>query len=163
MDNGGNREIITTKALLKMYANFAEVLNLPKTSVYVNPATVLNVAKHYWRDVDRMHAFQDFTLIDCHKIAGYYAYWLGKLKPISITDVNAYSPKFSQLFLNINECFAFYVGVGRVNDCLKKTGKTLIDSVPKNFFEAIIYTLNYRSTSGDNLSLMYYLTEKAFS
>jgi len=156
-----SRENITTKALLKMYAVFVEQLGIPKPSVFVNPITLLDASKHYWRDVDRLHSSHGIEHIDCHKIAGYLTYWISKLKPISILDASLYSPKHNELLLNINEYFAFYVAIGRICDDRRKSGKgTTFLSMTAAFIESFVYTMKYRATTGDNLSLMYYLLEE---
>ena len=153
-----NREIKTTHALLEMYANFVEYLNIQKSIIYINPVTLLDTSKRYWKDVDRLHSFHNISLIDCYKIAGYLTYWISKLKPISILDVNAYSPKYNELLININEYFGFYIAIGRIVDHYKQHNRyPNFNKLDKKFVESFIYNAKYRITTGDTLTMIYCL------
>ena len=149
-----SREEQTALALMRMYEQFIEHLEVLRSSVFVNPVVLLDASKRYWRDVDRLHKFHDMPLIDCHKIAGYLTYWIVKFKPISVVKVGAYTPSYNELLLNMNEYFAFYVAIGRIYD-LDKTGRKI--AVSRDFVESFVYTLKNRLTTGDNLTIIYQL------
>jgi len=155
-----NREIDLARHLLRMYANFVERLPVLQTSLHMNLVALLDASKRYWLDVDRLHHYHNIEKIDCHKIAGYLTYWITKIKPISVLDVHIYSERLNELLLNINEYYAFYIAVGRIIDNRKQLNRPNRSPIlTGNFVKALIYSLKYRTTTGDNLSLIYYLLD----
>jgi hypothetical protein len=98
-------------------------------------------------------------LIDCNKIAGYIAYWICKLRPISVINTKIYltnpnTPKF------INESFALYVACGRINSELEANGHKNGIVIEDKTLDSLLYSLKYRVTPGDTLSLFFDMAEK---
>ncbi|GBU20991.1 hypothetical protein R80B4_00878 [Fibrobacteres bacterium R8-0-B4] len=147
------------KHLLDNYYGFLRRFKVNVNQYRVNHYILKDVATHYWRDVDRLHRYQNMPLIDCRKIAGYLAYWICKLQPISVASYSVYlknanTPKF------INETFAVYVVCGRINEDLTVNGHKNGIVIEDKTLDTLLYTMKYRITSGDNLALFFDMAEK---
>jgi len=153
-----NKETQTIHLLISQYYEFISRFSIKPNDYYLNVVTLKEVSRRYFRDVRRLHDFHDITLIDNHKIAGYITYWISKLKPISPINTDVYR-RNSETPMFINEIFAVYVAVGRINHYLTSTGRDKSIYMTDEFIRAFIYTLKYRLTTGDNTSIMYYLVE----
>jgi hypothetical protein len=151
--------IVKTKLLLSEYRLFMRRLKVNPHVYRIDPYVIKDIATHYWRDVERLHHFHNMPLIDSRKIAGYLAYWICKLNPISVTSNGAYLadadvPKF------INETFAVYVVCGRINSALAANGCKSGVVIDDKTLDSLLYTLKYRATSGDTLSLFFEMAER---
>jgi hypothetical protein len=149
----------TARHLLDNYYGFLRRFKVNNSLYRINYYVLKDIATHYWRDVDRLHHFHNMPLIDCRKIAGYLAYWICKLQPISVTSYSAYltnadTPKF------INETFALYIACGRINEELTANGHKSGIVIEDKTFDTLLYTMKYRTTSGDNLTLFFEMAEK---
>ena len=155
MENDADRKQDTAKAILKMYVNFINYFEINKNDIFINEVTVLDASMRYWKDVDTMRKIHSIEYPDCYKVAGYTTYWLTKLKPITIVNAKLYSDKRNEFLININEYFSLYVAIGFINshNGLANPSKNFYPTQP--FVKNLIYTLRYRITTGDNLSLMY--------
>ena len=145
--------------LLNEYCNFLCRFKVAPRQYRIDSYILKDIATHYWRDVERLHHFHNMPLIDCRKIAGYLAYWICKLRPISVADTGIYltkpdTPKF------INETFALYVVCGRINSELEADGHKKGVVIEDKTLDALLYSLKYRVTPGDTLSLFFEMTEK---
>lgn len=156
-----DRASITAKAkyLLVEYHGFLRRFKVNNSLYRINSHILKDVATRYWRDVERLHHFHNMPLIDCRKIAGYLAYWICKLRPISVTSHSAYltdadTPNF------INETFAVYVVCGRINSELAANGHKCGVVIEDKTLDSLLYSLKYRATSGDTLSLFFEMAEK---
>jgi len=151
--------LATTKHLLGEYARFIRDFRADVHKYQIDHYAIKDVATHYWRDVERLHSFHNMPLIDSRKIAGYLAYWICKLHPIGVTGYRVYfdnpqKPKF------VNESFALYVVFGRINAALEANGYKQRIALDNKILESLLYTLKYRATSGDTLSLLFEMAEK---
>ncbi|GBU22933.1 hypothetical protein R80B4_02846 [Fibrobacteres bacterium R8-0-B4] len=149
----------TFSFLFDSFYNFLESFKVDIKQYRVNNYTLKDIATHYWRDVDRLHRYQNMPLIDCRKIAGYLAYWICKLHPIYVTSYLVYKenpnvPKF------INETFAVYVACGRVNADITFNNRKEGIVMDYKTLDTLLYTLKYRATSGDTLALFFDVAEK---
>jgi len=153
-----DKESQTTQMLINLYHEFFSRFNVDLSLYHLDIVVLKDISRRYWRDVERLHKFHNITHIDNHKIAGYLTYWISKMKPISVSDnhvylANAKPPMF------INELFALYVAIGRINYHLEAIHSNKIVTVDSNFLKSFLYTLKYRITTGDNLSMTYYFIE----
>jgi hypothetical protein len=153
------RVLTTTKHLLGEYAGFMRDFKADVHKYRIDHYALKDVATRYWRDVERLHNFHNMPLIDSRKIAGYLAYWICKLHPIGVTGHHVYfndpqKPKF------VNESFAVYVVFGRINAALEANGHKSGVSIDDKTLDSLLYTLKYRATSGDTLSLFFEMAEK---
>ncbi|GBU22293.1 hypothetical protein R80B4_02200 [Fibrobacteres bacterium R8-0-B4] len=122
--------------------------------------TLRVVVKRYLDDVDRIHRHHAIDKIDCYKIAGYLTYWLCRLKPLRVVDKRAAckqnikddnAKKIAAKSFYINELFAMFLGLGRIN----AHNKTIRNVFDRGFINTFTYSLKYRFITGDMLSLMY--------
>lgn len=77
------------------------------------------------------------------KQIGIFAYWMAKLKPLRCV-----ARKTAPRMHLVNEIIALMVGIAAIK-CLYR-----IASVPKELVDEIIYTLRYRNTSQENITLI---------
>jgi hypothetical protein len=149
----------TARHLLNEYCNFLCRFKVDPRQYRIDSYVLKDIAAHYWRDARRLHMFHKMPLIDCRKIAGYLAYWICKLRPISVASTSIYltkpnTPKF------INETFALYVVCGRINSELEAEGRKKGVVIEDKMLDALLYSLKYRITPGDMLSLFFEMAEK---
>jgi hypothetical protein len=111
----------TIRMLIDQYYGFMARFDVDLGSYKFDAVTLKDIARRYWRDVERIMAFHDIKSVDCHKVGGYLTYWITKLKPISVADNKIYL-RNAEPPLFINELFALYVAVGRINYHLKVIG-----------------------------------------
>jgi len=129
-------------------------------------AIVKDVARRYAYDVERLRIYHKSPqpnvdpLINRHKIAGYLAYWVCKLRPISLNNKDAYLNGGARSRLYINEAFAMYLAVGRLRAERIKDGVTAKEVVDRELMDAMLYGLRYRPITGDTLSMAFHLMEK---
>jgi len=150
-----SREQNTAEAILKMYVNFINHFGIDKDSIFISPVTVLDVSKRYWKDVDTMKSIHNIQHPNCYKVAGYTTYWISKLKPITIVTTKLYSNELNDLLIRINEYFSFYVSAGSICSYYTAIGSSINFNPSHSFVKNLIYTLRYRVTTGENLSLIY--------
>jgi hypothetical protein len=153
------KKIQTERAVVGMFYRFLRAFNINPAIYCLDKVILKDIASRYFRDVKRIHDNHEFIpRIDRHKIAGYMTYWICKLRPISVV--------YSQVYQNnpitpryINELFALYVAMGRIVSHYESFGinKTMIMS--NDFLETFMYSLRFRPTTGDTLSMEYYLLE----
>jgi hypothetical protein len=127
----------------------------------IDTFVVMEIAKRYHLDEMRIKFFHpEIVAMDGHKKAGYLCYWTSKLKPIKVRDYSAYDTA-PQKPRYVNELFAFYLGCGKINAIGKPNDKR-IDSgiITKDFVTALLHTLRFRVTTGDNLSMLFYLIDE---
>jgi hypothetical protein len=158
MDDNTNKAVTSAKHLFHEYHCFLRRFGL-NPHVYKMDYYALNdVARRYWRDVNRLHSFHDMKRINGSKIAGYYAYWICKLRPICVGDRKEYinrpgAAKF------INETFALHIACGRINADLQKKGGSTV-KIDGDTLDTLLYSLRYRVMPGDALSLFFDTVEK---
>lgn len=136
---------------------FLELFEVNADSYELNLISITDIAIHYCKDVNRIHNFHGIDFIDRHKIAGYLTYWICKLRPITIKETVAYN-KNAYTPLYINELFAFHVSCGRIFDNVDEI--EIEPDFSDSFMDSFLYTSKYRQTTGDNLSIVYYLLEE---
>jgi len=151
-----DKELLFTKTMLRAYSFFLSAYALNPKDFGLDVVVLRDMSKRYFKDVDRLHRYHGITHIDAHKIAGYTTYWLSKLKPISVGNSALYNGK-SEFCVYINEIFALYLASGRIISAGEIKNLRLNSGLLASF----LYLLKYRTTSGDNLSIMYYLIENA--
>jgi hypothetical protein len=163
------RADIYTREILQQYIRFLRTSGLNPLFYHMDADTLRVVVKRYLDDVDRIHRYHDIDLIDCHKIAGYLTYWICRLKPIRVVDKRGTYQgdikdnvvrKIANASFYINEIFAIFLGLSRIDARLKKAGINKIVAIDKNFVNTLVYSLKYRPITGDMLSLVFYMTEK---
>jgi hypothetical protein len=155
-------ETARAKSLVRQYVNFLRLFGFNPQHYRVDYTILKAVVKRYLMDVERLHHFHDITRIDSHKIADYLTYWLCKLRPIVVDKPQAYCEtthpaKHLRHAFFINEVFAICVGIGRIN---AKRGDNGGVTMPTKLFDSLAYELKYRPTSGDTLSLTYYMIDE---
>jgi hypothetical protein len=160
------------RRLVKIFRTFLEETGLSTALYDIDVVILLATVKRYLQDVERLHHHHDIDLIDCHKIAGYLAYWICRLKPIHVKDEEeAYQGSTNdadfegmakQSFF-INELFSLFLGLGRVDSHYKKLKINKRVSLETNFINALTYSMKYRFMTGDMLSLTYYMIDTACS
>jgi hypothetical protein len=154
------KAIKTTSFLVGKYYDFLNLFNLNALNYKIDMAVVKDVGRRYAYDVDRLHRYHDTDFIDRHKIAGYLTYWICKLRPISVDDHGIYFESAKRP-LYINELFALYVGMGRINAHHEYHKTMERATISKSLTNTFLYDLRYRPTTGDMLSMSYYLIEKS--
>ena len=117
--------------------------------------TALDVSKRFWKDIDTMRAIHNIQQPNCYKVAGYTTYWISKLKPITVLNIQLYSEEYNDLLTRINEYFSLYVAVGNIRNHYALLDSNLKLDPSQPFVKNLIYTLRYRVTTGENLSLIY--------
>jgi len=148
----------SAKFLINSYYNFLRCLRLNANDYKIDYYIMKDVAVHYWRDVERLHAFHKMPRINSSKIAGYYGYWICKLRPISVINTGVYSDcRTVSKFMN--EAFALHVGCGRINASLKLTNRENI-KIDGDILDTLLYSMKYRVMSGDALSLFFDTAQK---
>lgn len=151
-----NESNITETALSIMdeYYNFLRRYKIDASSYRLDFYALNDIAYRYWRDVERLHSFHDMPLIDCYKIAGYTAYWICKLRPISVVGNKSYTvnPKFTKF---INEAFAVRYACGRINSEYKVTNSERRIVLSRKLFDTLLYSLKYRTLPGDAIALFF--------
>jgi len=153
------KAVETASFLVAKYYDFLNKLKLNAYNYGLDKLAIKDVARRYAYDVYRLHRYHHTEYIDRHKIAGYLTYWICKIRPIYIKNPemcfeNAKSPLF------INEAFALYVSVGRINAHYVQNGSGRKIFINDGFLDAFLYGLRYRTITGDMLSVAYYLAEK---
>jgi len=162
---GSNEHVDRTKALrsaqtlAREYYDFLNHFELNAGWFRLDRVVLLNLTERYWLDVDRLHRYHSSTRIDRHKIAGYLTYWICRLRPIAVVSDQA-NIEHTDIALHINELFAVFVALSRldVHHRIEKDSKTV--SIKKGFFNALMYNLRYRPSTGDILAMLYYLIEE---
>jgi len=148
------------RSILAQYCAFLRTTGLNPTFYDVEVDTLRVVIKRYLDDVERIHRHHAIDKIDCYKIAGYLTYWFCRLKPIRVVDKRAaYKQdikddavkKISTKSFYINELFAMFLGLGRINAHYK----TIRNVFNREFINTFTYSLKYRFITGDMLALMY--------
>ncbi|MCL2755075.1 MAG: hypothetical protein FWD35_05105 [Oscillospiraceae bacterium] len=163
------------KCLTLAFAVFCQTCGLDKKRYALDSAILNDVCERYYRDRNRLRqSHPPMDRIDRHKISGYTSYWLCKLKPIKIVgaeeEIQAEYKSHVVLkssdgtedsailrindALAVNEKFALFVSCGRLHNAGSK--------LSENVYIPLLYNLRYRPTSGDALSLIYYLAEVIF-
>jgi hypothetical protein len=129
------------------------------------------MVKRYLDDVERLHRHHNIGFIDCYKIAGYLTYWICRLRPIRVVSkivfqgdiaVEKVKKAANQSFF-INELFAMFLGIGRIDSRYKKDGIGTSISLSKDIVNTMLYGLKYRHTTGDMLSLTYAMIDATCS
>jgi hypothetical protein len=149
-----------TSFLVEKYYDFLNKFKLYAGSYELDKFAVEEVARRYAYDVYRLHRYHSTERIDRHKIAGYLTYWICRFRPIRVKDFGIYfentrTPQF------INEVFALFIGMGRVNEHYRQSGSGKRIAVTKSLVNTFLYDLRYRAITGDMLSMAYYLAEKS--
>jgi hypothetical protein len=153
MESAADKEQLAYNSLIVHYHRFLRIYKLNPQLYRIDHYALKDIIRRYMRDVDRLHRFHDMPRISSTKIAGYMAYWICKLRPISAAASGVYFetpdvPRF------INENFAVYVALGRVNSGMGKCAVRGV-TVSAAIYSALIYSLRYRHLSGDALSLFF--------
>jgi hypothetical protein len=94
------------------------------------------------------HYFHDDTEINEYKVAALYAYWILKLRPLSITD-----PRFSTKYdhYDVNELFAIYL----ICSTLYQTGRlTKQITGEESYSKKLRYSFRYRNFTIDSLLVL---------
>lgn len=142
--------------IFEAFVDFLDFYKIDYTDIKLDTCIVEDISKRYHKDEKRLMENHSMKGVNAQKAAGYITYWLVKLRPISInTNLENYRTK-STLYLYINEAFAFYVATGRLSSTKKR--KDIVFS--KDFLISFLYILKYRPTTGDNLTMHYYLMDK---
>ena len=100
-------------------------------------------------DLDRMARFHlSDSLPDNHKYAGYFAYWVAKIRPIQfVTPLT----KDFKLALSINAKFAVEIVLHFIHPTTPLTAKAA---------QAMLYTFQFREMSPQNSALLAYALER---
>jgi hypothetical protein len=152
-DDNAKKVDESAKRLHKRYFMFLDKLKLDVSAYAVDYYALMDIAQRYWRDVMRLHLFhREMGLISSHKIAGYHAYWICKLRPILVVNSDEYKNKPS-IASYINEIFAICIAGGRIDSDDPNGGKDI--KMDKDTFNTLLYSLRYRVLSGDALSLFF--------
>jgi hypothetical protein len=152
---------------------FTDSIGLPRDeenpAFFIDVFAIKEIAERYFRDVKRIHQFhKGIKYIDCHKICGYIAYWIAKLRPITVLQQNLYRSldgKCAKKLKYVNERFALIFAVGRINEHLKDSGKRIFlqklksNEPESDFLDTFVYNLKYRQTNGDGLAMTFYFVE----
>ena len=136
--------------LMNEYISFLSLYGAKNTDFNLDIFVMREISKRYFKDVDRLHKYHGISRIDAFKIAGYTTYWISKLKPISVVNKYLYRSQ-SEFCMYINEIFAVFIATGR----LLSISEVKNIRISHNFLAAFLYLLKFRTTSGDNLALMY--------
>jgi hypothetical protein len=151
---------VNEKALLliRLYYMFLNHFKLDASIYILQHAVLKDVVVRYWRDVDRLHRYHDISRINRHKIAGYLTHWICKLRPIVVAKNDEFLSD-PDMALYINEIFAVFVAVARIQEYHNKNGGKKI-KVKKETFDTCLYNLRYRPVTGDMLSMVYGFIEE---
>ena len=110
---------------------------------------VVEIVSRVLKDKARFTYFHDGIQVpDSSKVGGYLAYWIAKLRPIYYPDQNA---QLNRRETALNQLLAVTVGLSRTNQ------QSYDIRLDKALLSEWLYTLNYRVTSGDDLSLLFKL------
>jgi hypothetical protein len=134
---------------------------IPEDKYDIDTFIVMDVAKRCHLDEARIKlSHPGIPVLDSYKKAGYLCYWVSKLKPIVVRDFSIYETDPEKPHY-INESFAFHLGCGKINSILKPLSKSISPgSITKDFVETLLYTLKFRVTTGDDLSMLFYFIDK---
>lgn len=149
--------------ILRAFDNFIQKFsNSDKYDIDV--FVVMDISRRYYKDEARVKFFHPrIKELDGHKKAGYLTYWVSKLKPIVIRDFGVYEVKPTVPHY-INEMFAIHLGFGQINYNRKSGGNSIGPGIiTKEFITSLLHTLKYRATTGDNLSMLFYLADEMVS
>ncbi len=149
----------TIGIMVETYFVLLRFFDITDQDIEIDYEIANQVVSRYFRDVERIKHFHSFDRIDCHKIAGYLTYWISRLKPLFVRNYNTYS-KIESHAREINEIFAILVGCGRIKADYRERGISDQVVLNRDFFYALSYTLRYRQTTPDLLTLNYYLLDK---
>jgi hypothetical protein len=158
MGGGAVKAAVSAGHLFREYHYFLRRFGLNPQIYKMDYYSLNDVARRYWRDVERLHSFHGIKRINGSKIAGYYAYWICKLRPVYIVGHKEYidRPGASKF---INEAFALHVACGRINSDLQKKGCKAV-KIDGDTLDTLLYSMRYRVISGDALSLFFDMAEK---
>jgi hypothetical protein len=158
--------------LVKVFCNFLKETGLSASLYDIDVVILFATVKRYLQDVERLHQHHGIDFIDCHKIAGYLAYWICRLKPVHVKDESvAYEGNMGDTDLVgiakqsffINELFSVFLGLSRIDSHYKASNINKRIVLDKNFINTLTYSLKYRLVTGDMLSLTYYMIDTACS
>jgi len=138
------------------YVEFVEEYKLDESEIQLNNTILAEVSYRFLRDLRKIVISHEIDKADNAKRAGFVTYWINRLKPIAW--FNIVTKRDVELYMHVNELFAMFVAGGVLFSEKKDREKTLnFDSFGKYFRSHFLYTLRHRTTSGYNLTLMYYL------
>jgi len=78
---------LRTKLLLHVITDLIDSLKLEskyKYNMYLDKLVLLNIIERYFIDIARLKLTQEIEVVDESKCAGYLAYWVAKLKPLTV-------------------------------------------------------------------------------
>lgn len=152
--------IETEKFIFEAFDLFVGTLGM-QDRYALDAFVVMDISRRFHLDEARIKRFHpEITDLDGHKKAGYLCYWASKLRPITIRDFSVYeiNPKTPRF---VNEVFALVLGFGKIN-YIQKTSPHRIGPgiITKDFITSLLHTLKFRVTTGDNLSMLFYLVDE---
>ena len=170
VDTNSDEDIMAAKyakELLSCFGEFLKSSGLKESMYECDTFTLMATTKRYLNDVERLHKHHGIKHIDCYKIAGYLSHWICKMKPFRATSLkNAYASTpegLAKKTFFTNELFSIHMGLARINAHYrhKKLDKRVV--LCAKHYEAMSYSLKYRHTTGDMLTLFFEMVDKASS
>jgi len=145
--------------ILEAYDNFIQKYS-NKDKYGIDVFVVMEISKRFYMDEARIKNFHpQIKELDDHKKAGYLTYWASKLKPIAVRDFSVYDDNPTAPHY-INELFAVHLGFGKINYSQKPDNKIGSGIITAEFMSSLLHTLKFRATTGDNLSMIFYLVDE---
>jgi len=141
------------------YQEYLEKTGFSYRDIKYSENLISDLVDRYFMDVKRLHEFHGIKHIDCHKIAGYVTYWICKIRPF-LPDISAYckTQTHCKAAPLANEFIALIAGLGRINDARKDDPINILGMM--EFYKPFFYTLRFRKTDPDSLSMIYYFIDK---
>ena len=143
--------------------NFLSQNGFDTESVSVNRTLILTIISKVDQRYDYFRYFHDIDISELKEIA-LNAFWIIKLKPLSITkhDIQDDNTKEENIDDNkydlINEKLAIYYILRGVRSYIKlkkdADAERLLDSLPKEYFDELLYTFTFRDISKEAMILL---------
>jgi hypothetical protein len=133
---------------------FCEKQYVDKNNFFLSPIHTKAAIDNALMDLERLKDFHmpiDGKLPDRHKIAGFIARWVAKVKPIQITSECAFGFRNTDVeqLLKLNSSFAVHV-----------FSSLLKEEMPNNMAKYLRYWFEFRDERGETLAFVAYCCEE---
>jgi hypothetical protein len=131
------------------FADYVESIQVDPAFVTLPVDILFDVVRNYYLDLERMKHFHRIHNANRIKIAAYQTYWIARIKPIQVLQIDDKNP---QRYILINEYFAINTLISQLYDNGKLTS-TEIKSWNSFFLDQLAYHLHVRLLDARSLDL----------
>ena len=135
--------------IFKNFKVLQELEKWDKENVFINKGILKIALISCYDDFSRYEVYSNIKIVDRHKVAGYVIKWLSRLKPIQSKIIDD-----EKLFI-VNNFFALICGLLYLNIEIDD-----INLISPDYFEHLLYEIQYRNISGRAYASKLYLLEK---